>query len=121
MARPQTRREGAGSSSRASKQATTPEAASTAASAAPSSWSSPSAGRPALRQALTDLLRGAPELSKGTRALLAADGEEDRVFATLTGANALLWLNASGRADTPRGIPDNTIRTTDLRGRPAAR
>ncbi|HRZ83508.1 MAG TPA: hypothetical protein P5069_13715, partial [Candidatus Hydrogenedentes bacterium] len=76
---------------------------------------------PALRQALTYLLRKAPELSKGTRALLAADGEEDRVFATLTGANTLLWLNASGHADKQRGLPDNTIRTTDLRGRPAAR
>lgn len=76
---------------------------------------------PALRQALTDLLRKAPELSKGTRALLAADGEEDRVFATLTGANTLLWLNASGHADKQRGLPDNTIRTTNLRGKHSGR
>lgn len=73
-------------------------------------------GKP-YRDFLVDTLRGAPELSRATRAMIAADGREDRVFATVTGANRLLWLNYTAHPAKKAGksLPPWSITTTALR------
>lgn len=42
-------------------------------------------------------LASAPELSKSARAMVAADGVEDRVFVTQAGRGELLWFNAKDK------------------------
>jgi len=47
------------------------------------------------RQFVTQSLATAPELSLATRAMLAQDGVEDRVYATVVAPDELLWFNAT--------------------------
>ncbi len=71
----------------------------------------------AYRRFLADTLAKAPELSRATRAMIATDGREDRVFATVTGPNTLLWYNET-EAPAERlgvGLPPHTIMATGLR------
>ncbi len=72
---------------------------------------------PAYRRFLSETLAKASELSRATRAMAAADGREDHVFATVTGPNTLLWYNESDQAVRRLGvgIPPHSITSTGLR------
>lgn len=65
----------------------------------------------AYRRFLCDTLAAAPELSRATRRMVAEDGCADGVFASLTGARTLLWLNASGKPVRKAGrvIPEGSV------------
>jgi hypothetical protein len=71
----------------------------------------------AYRRFLSETLSKAPELSRATRAMIAADGREDRVFVTATGPNTLLWYNETDQAARRRGVrlPPHSITATSLR------
>ncbi|MCC6729982.1 MAG: family 14 glycosylhydrolase [Chthonomonadales bacterium] len=55
-------------------------------------------GSPGFRAFAARTLAEAPELSKATRAMVRADGEEDGVFVTLCEPDELLWLNYAQKA-----------------------
>jgi hypothetical protein len=69
------------------------------------------------RQFLSETLAAARELSRATRAMVAADGREDRIFNTVIGPNTLLWYNESDHAARRlgRGLPPHAIAATGLR------
>jgi hypothetical protein len=69
------------------------------------------------RRFLSDALAKAPELSRATRAMVAADGREDRIFNTVTGPNTLRWYNETDHAERRlgRGLPPHAITATGLR------
>ena len=69
------------------------------------------------RRFLSDALAKAPELSRATRAMVAADGREDRIFNTVTGPNTLRWYNETDLAARRlgRGLPPHAITATGLR------
>jgi len=56
------------------------------------------------RAFLSRTLAGAPELSADTRAMVAADGEEDNLFITLCAPRELLWLNYTAKEARKNGI-----------------
>ena len=72
---------------------------------------------PAYRRFLCETLANAPELSRATQAMIAADGREDHVFAAVTGPNTLLWYNENDKAERRLGIglPPHSIVSTGLR------
>lgn len=69
---------------------------------------------PAWREAVTRELAAAPELPARTRAMIASDGEENRVFVSLCEPDELVWLNANKDAQHRAGvdIPPHSIVTT---------
>ena len=71
------------------------------------------------RQFLSGTLAKSRELSRATRAMVASDGREDRVFATVTGPNTLLWYNETDRPARRlgTGLPPHSIVSTGLRAK----
>jgi len=61
-------------------------------------------------------LAQAPELSKATRRMVAADGRDDHVYVTLSGPRELLWLNYSPRRVTraDKTLPPYSITATRI-------